>query len=265
MKIVVIILGIIIIVILGVLAFVPAGRGPTTQISNASSTDEGIIEPAMSPDGHVEVSAPLAEDMIASPVIVAGNVTGGGWFFEASFPVKVVDADGTVLGQGPAQATSDWMTTGTVPFAAKITFAKPHSATGIVVLSKDNPSGDPSKAASFSVPVRFDVPNSGTGVVQGTVVLSPTCPVERIPSDPQCAPKPFSTTIGVSRNIETPTAFKTVQSDASGSFRFVLEPGEYDFFRPNGTSVYPRCEEKVITVVAGQTVDITISCDTGIR
>lgn len=32
--------------------------------------------------------------------------------------------------------------------------------------------------------------NSG---VRGAVVLGPTCPAERIPPDPTCAPKPYAT------------------------------------------------------------------------
>jgi hypothetical protein len=255
LKVLVIALACIIIVIFGVLIFVPSAQGPKR------GPEPGAFA---SSDGHVVVSEPNSSEVVSSPVEIAGTVTGGGWFFEASFPVIVVDADETTLGQGTAHATGDWMTTGTVPFVANVTFAKPHSANGRIVLVKDNPSGLPQNAMVFSFPVRFST-SGGTGIVRGTVVLSPTCPVEKNPPDPQCAPKPFSTTIGVSQNIETPTAFKTVQSDASGSFQFVLPPGEYDFFHSNGTSAYPRCGENVIEVVAGKTSDITISCDTGIR
>ena len=80
---------------------------------------------------------------------------GGGWFFEASFPVKVVDADGIVLGQGQAQAQGDWMSTGTVPFVASISFATPYSATGTIVLAKDNPSGMLQNDLPLRVPVAF--------------------------------------------------------------------------------------------------------------
>ena len=265
MKIIVIALGVTILVLFGILLFVPAPQRAMAPTSNASSTGTGVPQTVMSPDGHVAVSAPLAGESVVSPFTVVGTVTGDGWFFEASFPVKVVDADGTVLGGGQARATEDWMTTSTVPFTANITFAKPHSATGTIVFSKDNPSGLPQNAESFSVPVRFGTAASATGVVRGIVSLGPTCPVERIPPDPQCAPRPFVGVIGVSRNIENPVAFETAQTDASGSFRFVLSPGEYDIFHANAASALPRCEEKIVTVVAGQTADIAISCDTGIR
>jgi hypothetical protein len=263
-KYIVISLGVVIVAMFAILIFVPAARGPVVS-TNSSSTDTGIIGSVISLDGHVEVGAPLADSLISSPARIAGNVTGGGWFFEGSFPVKVLDGDGRVLGQGLATTTGEWMSTGTVPFSTVIPFMTPRFTTGMIVLLKDNPSGLSQNAESLSIPVRFDAVSGGTGTVKGTVLLSPTCPVERIPPDPQCAPKPFLTIIGVSRNIETPTAFETAQSDASGSFQFVLQPGEYDFFHPQGAVAYPRCEEKVITVRAGETSDITISCDTGIR
>lgn len=147
LKILVIVLGIIILVLLGILIFVQPVKGPTIS-----------LVPAISSDGHVRVDAPHANDLVASPVTVKGSVTGGGWFFEASFPVKVLDGDGTVLGQGPAQAQGEpgsWMTTGTVPFAASITFTAPRYATGTIVLMKDNPSGLPQNAAELRISVRF--------------------------------------------------------------------------------------------------------------
>src|ERR1035437_9718286 len=39
--------------------------------------------------------------------------------------------------------------------------------------------------------------------ISGTVLLGPTCPVERIPPDPQCAPKPYSTSINILKSGST--------------------------------------------------------------
>jgi hypothetical protein len=103
-----------------------------------------------------------------------------------------------------------------------------------------------------------------TGSVQGKVVLGPTCPVESIPPNPQCAPRPYQTSIAISRNIETPQSFETIKSDSSGAFSVSLSPGEYLFYAQGG-SPYPRCNEQLVTVTAGQTSSVTIMCDTGIR
>ena len=143
LKAIAIIFAVIIVVLLSVLIFVKPVRGPE------------LPPPAVSLDGRLSVTLPRTNDIVASPVFVGGSVTGGGWFFEASFPVKVLDGDGTVLGQGPAQAESDWMTTETVPFAADIPFTAPKYGTGTVVFEKDNPSGLPQNAGELRVPVRF--------------------------------------------------------------------------------------------------------------
>jgi hypothetical protein len=95
-------------------------------------------------------------------------------------------------------------------------------------------------------------------------MVSPSCPVERVPPDPQCAPKPYQGSVIISENIETPVAWKTIQSNASGTFSVSLPPGEY-VFHPQPASAYPRCEEKLVEVVADQTDDIAIDCDSGIR
>jgi hypothetical protein len=262
MKRIIIILGIIIIVLLGVLLFVPAAKGPTVPGNASSSTP-----PIVSSDGHVAVLNLRSNDAVSSPLAVSGTVTGGGWFFEASFPVKVIDADGTVLGQGPAQAQGDWMTTGTVPFSATILFSKPHSVTGTVVFAKDNPSGMPQNDLSLTIPISFvkQAAAAGNVTVSGKVVLGPTCPVERIPPDPACAPKPYQTTISVIK-VGSPSGapFKTVQTDASGDFSVSLPTGLFAL-QPSGGSPYPRCGTSEITVPSTGLAGITLNCDTGIR
>jgi len=79
-----------------------------------------------------------------------------GWYFEASFPVKVTDDKGHVLGSAPAQAQGDWMSTSSVPFVCDLSFVVPQNVTkGFIVFSKDNPSGLAKNDDSFSVPVTF--------------------------------------------------------------------------------------------------------------
>ena len=152
-KILVITLGVIIVALICVLIFYNPAKAPQLPPDNVGGAK--IIQPIVSGDGNLAVTSPQANAVIHSPVTVVGTVTGGGWFFEASFPVKVLDADGAVLGSGIAQAQADWMSTSSVPFTAIITFVAPRSAAGIVVLSKDNPSGLAKNAASLSIPVRF--------------------------------------------------------------------------------------------------------------
>jgi hypothetical protein len=102
----------------------------------------------------ISVSSPSANSIVKSPLTITGKARGN-WFFEAQFPVVLLDANGKELSRGVAQATEDWMTTDFVDFKVTLTFSQPTTATGEFVLSKDNPSGLPENDASVRVPVKF--------------------------------------------------------------------------------------------------------------
>lgn len=87
-------------------------------------------------------------------MIVTGSVVGT-WYFEASFPVILKDANGKILIETTAKALSDWMTTSTVPFSANLTFATSTASSGVLILKKDNPSGLPEKDKQIEIPVTF--------------------------------------------------------------------------------------------------------------
>ncbi len=106
--------------------------------------------------GVIQVSAPKPNAVVASPLTITGKARGT-WYFEASFPVKIYDGYGRLLGSVPAQALSDWMTEDFVPFEAKLSFAVPSTDSGTLVLEKDNPSGLPENADELRIPVKFDL------------------------------------------------------------------------------------------------------------
>ena len=96
---------------------------------------------------------------ISSPFTVTGFAKGN-WFFEASFPIVVVDWDGRIIGNGIATAKDDWMTEKFVPFEGEITFEKPTGAEarlkrGAVIFRRDNPSDLPENDAALEIPVYF--------------------------------------------------------------------------------------------------------------
>lgn len=100
------------------------------------------------------VSAPKTNEAITSPLSFSGKARGF-WFFEASFTVRVFDANGSELGIGIAQAQDEWMTEDFVPFSGTVVFGAPFTPTGKVVFQKDNPSGLPEHDAAIEIPVRF--------------------------------------------------------------------------------------------------------------
>lgn len=99
--------------------------------------------------------------------------------------------------------------------------------------------------------------------VRGVVSLGPTCPVERIPPDPQCTDKPYATAIVVYR-AGSQSVFVMGNSDASGMFKFSLPPGSYTLEATDG-KIFPRCAQVSVEVPARGYTSTTLSCDTGIR
>ena len=102
----------------------------------------------------IQVDNLKAGDLVASPLTVTGQARGT-WYFEASFPVKLLDANSEVIAVVPAQAQSDWMTTEFVPFKAELTFSPPATKTGFLVLEKDNPSGLLQNADELRLEIKY--------------------------------------------------------------------------------------------------------------
>ena len=102
----------------------------------------------------IKVSSPLPSQEIESPLEITGEARGY-WYFEASFPIHLLDGNGIEIAVAPAQAQSEWMTTDFVPFKLVLLFDKPTTPTGTLVLKKDNPSGLPEHDDEIRIPVRF--------------------------------------------------------------------------------------------------------------
>ena len=124
-----------------------------------------VLEPPVSKDDLIRLDTPRPNQVIKSPLIITGEARGN-WFFEASFPVILVNWDGLIIAQGIATAKSDpstglgvnWMTTEFVPFEAKLDFTidkNTYSNRGWLILKKDNPSGLPANDNSIEVPIVF--------------------------------------------------------------------------------------------------------------
>lgn len=106
-------------------------------------------------DDLIRIYRPQYGDVISNPVLVEGEARGY-WYFEASFPVKIVDENGKQLGIGIAQAQKEWMTTDFVPFSVNINFDWPATKNGTIILEKDNPSGLPENADERRIPIKFN-------------------------------------------------------------------------------------------------------------
>ncbi|MDD3399734.1 MAG: Gmad2 immunoglobulin-like domain-containing protein [Candidatus Pacebacteria bacterium] len=102
----------------------------------------------------IRVNTPRPNYSVASPLLIEGEARGY-WFFEATFPIKLLDGNGKVIAQHYAQAQEEWMTEDFVPFTAELNFISPDTKKGTLVLEKDNPSGLPENADELRIPVFF--------------------------------------------------------------------------------------------------------------
>lgn len=102
-----------------------------------------------------------------------------------------------------------------------------------------------------------------TGVINGSVTLSPVCPVERMPPDPKCTPRPFETEIRA-LTLNGNKLVKAVRSQNDGSFTLTLPYGNY-VIQATGGNPYPRCPSINLTLQTSIVNNINLSCDTGIR
>ncbi|HAU66203.1 MAG: hypothetical protein UT30_C0019G0030 [Candidatus Uhrbacteria bacterium GW2011_GWF2_39_13] len=115
------------------------------------------------------VTLPLKNSLVTSPLKVTGTAPGT-WYFEASFPIIIVNWDGLIIAQGYATAQTDWMTPDQVPFEGTIEFTDilpltkeiedPNSLQsfmkkGALILQKDNPSGLPENDDALEIPILF--------------------------------------------------------------------------------------------------------------
>ncbi|HXK34959.1 MAG TPA: Gmad2 immunoglobulin-like domain-containing protein [Candidatus Paceibacterota bacterium] len=125
-----------------------------------------IAPPLSEPTEHplIRVETPRLGDTIKSPLTIRGEASGG-WFFEASFPIRLLDASGNEIPLSPPyiMTAADWMTTEFVPFESTHTFPAPTTETGTLILIKDNPSGLPEFNDQIEIPVQFEKTETPTG------------------------------------------------------------------------------------------------------
>jgi hypothetical protein len=118
--------------------------------------------------------------------------------------------------------------------------------------------------ASCPIPKPANI-DKESGMITGVVTVGPTCPVERIPPDPNCADKPIATELSVMTK-DMSQVLQTFTSKSDGTFSIHFPVGSYVIVQKEGSPVFPRCaQSEIFTVLARSTVSVSISCDTGIR
>jgi hypothetical protein len=180
-KLILYILGVIVLVIIIWFAFASKILAPQKEITNfdecataGNPIQESYPERCIAKDGKsftkdignelektdlIKVSSPRPNTIVGhnTHTIEIKGEARGDWFFEASFPIKLVDESGNELAVTIAQTKLDWMTGEFVPFEATMEFqnlAKINKAN--LILLKDNPSGLSENDDFLRVPIRFE-------------------------------------------------------------------------------------------------------------
>lgn len=102
--------------------------------------------------------------------------------------------------------------------------------------------------------------------IDGRVVSGPTCPVERVPPQPGCAPRPLVASLRI-RAVGSRARPTLVRSAADGRFRVRLAPAEYIVQAlAVDRSGLPRPPAPLkVQVRKGRFAHLTVAYDTGIR
>lgn len=104
-------------------------------------------------------------------------------------------------------------------------------------------------------------PNTG---IRGTATAGPVCPVERIPPDPSCAPRPV---VGATILIRDGSGAQVAVaiSSAAGAYFVALPPGQYVVDPQPVQGLMGTAPKQAATVAAGAITEIQLDYDTGIR
>lgn len=124
----------------------------------------------------IVVYQPNKDQEVTLPLKITGEARGF-WFFEASFPIKLLDASNQVIAQTTAQAKTDWMTNDFVLFEAELPgsiLSQSGQIPVTLVLEKDNPSGLPENEEKINIPLILNQPQtSSIDVYFGNSQLDP--------------------------------------------------------------------------------------------
>jgi len=123
----------------------PSALMPTTECNIKEKTEQPTL---------------ILNDFNEGDLLKTGDILSGkikdSFFFEGSFPIRVEDIKGQILGISLAKSTTEWMTTDYVEFTTdKIDFDKSGNNEGYIIFKKDNPSGLPENDREIKLKVKF--------------------------------------------------------------------------------------------------------------
>jgi hypothetical protein len=132
-------------------------EAPSAPVAPVPPPPPAVVMPA-----GFSVTSPMAGAATTSPLTVTG-VAPNDWYFEAVFEAVLLDAEGNVLVEAPAQTQSDWTKPGPTPFKAVFAYSVDTTQTGTVVLTEDQTGkgedGDNTPVREVRIPVMLTAGN----------------------------------------------------------------------------------------------------------
>lgn len=121
------------------------------------------------------------------------------------------------------------------------------------------------RASSSPAPVTSPRPSSaGTARIVVELLAGPVCPVERNPPDPSCAARKVADTHVVLRDASGNQVGEGT-SDGDGKVTFLVPGGDYVVESAAVAGLMGQAQPQNVTVADGQTANVVLSYDTGIR
>ncbi len=115
----------------------------------------GSVQSETTGTSSVEIIEPSEHATVRSPMRVRGTAPAS-WFFEGEIPIRILDAHDVVLAEASAPGSFEQGMTGeAVPFSASVSFERPETRAGTLLLQKANPSGAAQLSEHVRIPVVF--------------------------------------------------------------------------------------------------------------
>ena len=149
------------IVVGGFLLLLTPSPNPSTgqELPIIDSSQQGQPTYHNATPNDIVIDLPFPGAVTGKEFSVRGKARGY-WFFEGSFPVALVDKDGKELAIGLGQVEppmTNWMTEEFVTFKADLVLEdRNFTGPAILIVKKDNPSGEASREASVTFPITVE-------------------------------------------------------------------------------------------------------------
>jgi hypothetical protein len=136
------------------LAALAATLAACSPAPTTTATTQSPVRTAVAPSDTnlASITSPMMGAQSKSPLVVTG-IAPNNWYFEASFPARLVDLNNQVLAEAPAQAQTDWTVQGPVAFKAALSFVVLTETHATLVLQEDMPGENNPSPREVRIPV----------------------------------------------------------------------------------------------------------------